>query len=60
VLADGEARGWRLARVDIPGEDDEPMLAASCPDCAEREFGVLPRGLSGRYEPPSLEGGLSL
>jgi hypothetical protein len=26
-------------RVDVPGEDDEPLLAAFCPDCAAREFG---------------------
>jgi hypothetical protein len=41
--ADGEARGWQLLRVDVPGEDDEPQLAAFCPACAEMEFGpVLP------------------
>jgi hypothetical protein len=38
VLADDAAREWRL-RVDVPGEDDEPILAA-CPACAEREFGT--------------------
>jgi hypothetical protein len=42
-LADNEARGWRLLRVDVPGEDDEPLLAAYCMECAEREFGTLPR-----------------
>jgi len=41
LLADDEAREWRLLRVDVPGEDDEPILAASCPYCAEREFGVI-------------------
>jgi hypothetical protein len=40
VLADDEARQWRLLRVDVPGEDDEPILAAYCPECAEREFGL--------------------
>jgi hypothetical protein len=40
LLADNTARGWRLLRVDVPGEDDEPLLAAYCPKCAEREFGV--------------------
>jgi hypothetical protein len=38
--ADAEARGWRMLRVDVPGVDDEPLLAAYCPDCAEREFGL--------------------
>jgi hypothetical protein len=42
VLADREARGWRLARVDVPGEDEEPLLTAYCPECAEREFGLSP------------------
>jgi len=42
LLAHDEARGWRMLRVDVPGEDDEPILAAYCPYCAEREFG-LPR-----------------
>jgi hypothetical protein len=37
--ADDEARGCRLLRVDVPGEDAEPQLAAFCPGCAEREFG---------------------
>jgi hypothetical protein len=39
VLADDAARERRLLRVDVPGEDDEPILAAYCPACAEREFG---------------------
>jgi hypothetical protein len=56
VLADNEAREWRLLRVDVPGEDDEPTLATYCPACGEREFGVLPRGRAGRYEPPWLDG----
>jgi hypothetical protein len=30
LLADDEAREWRLLRVDVPGEDDEPILAAYC------------------------------
>jgi hypothetical protein len=43
LLADERAYGWRLLRVDVPADDDEPQLAAFCPDCAEREFGpVLP------------------
>jgi hypothetical protein len=28
-----------MLRVDVPGEDDEPILAAYCPCCAERAFG---------------------
>jgi hypothetical protein len=32
-----------MLRVDVPEEDDEPMLAAYCPYCAEREFGLLRR-----------------
>jgi hypothetical protein len=55
-----DARGWRLYRVDEPGEDEEPELAAYCADCAEREFGDVPRTLGGRHEPPALEDGLSL
>jgi hypothetical protein len=43
VLADDEAREWRLLRVDVPGEDEEPILAAYCADCAEREFGLIRR-----------------
>jgi hypothetical protein len=54
LVADDRARSWRLLRVDVPG-DDEPLLAAYCPACAERELGVLPR----RYEPPWLEDGLT-
>ena len=48
LLADDEAREWRLLRVDVPGEDDEPILAAYCPDCAEREFGLSRRTGSGQ------------
>jgi hypothetical protein len=33
-------RGWRLLRVDVPREDDQPHLAAFCPICAAKEFGV--------------------
>ena len=43
LLADDEARGWRMLRVDVPGEDPEPQLAAFCPACAEREFGTSAR-----------------
>jgi hypothetical protein len=32
LLADDEAREWRLLRVDVPGEDEEPILAAYCPE----------------------------
>jgi hypothetical protein len=28
-----------MLRVDVPEEDDEPILAAYCPSCAAREFG---------------------
>jgi hypothetical protein len=48
--ADDEARGWRLLRVDVPGEDDEPLLAAYCPECAEREFGLARRIDSGQTD----------
>jgi hypothetical protein len=44
------ARGWRLARVDVPGEGDEPLLAAYCPECAEREFGLRRRMGSGQAD----------
>jgi hypothetical protein len=36
-----EARGWRLYRVDEPGEDEGPELAPYCPVCGEREFGPV-------------------
>jgi hypothetical protein len=32
-----------MLRVDVPEEDNEPILAAYCPYCAEREFGPVPR-----------------
>jgi hypothetical protein len=41
LSADDKARGWRLLRVDVPGEDDDPQLAAFCPPCAAREFGPI-------------------
>jgi hypothetical protein len=50
LLAEDEAREWRLLRVDVPGEDDEPILAAYCPDCAEREFGLSRRMGSGQAD----------
>jgi hypothetical protein len=34
------ADGWRGVRVDLPDEDDEPLLAFYCPGCAERESGT--------------------
>jgi hypothetical protein len=37
LMADDEARGWRLLRVDVPGEDGEPQLASFCPICAGKE-----------------------
>jgi hypothetical protein len=51
LLADDEAREWRLLRVDVPEEDDEPIVAAYCPYCAEREFGPIRRMTS---EPSDL------
>ena len=48
LLADDDAREWRLLRVDVPGEDDEPILAAYSPECAEREFGLSRRIDSGQ------------
>jgi hypothetical protein len=38
-----DANRWRMLRVDVPEEDKEPILAAYCPYCAEREFGKSPR-----------------
>jgi hypothetical protein len=52
LLADDEAREWRLLRVDVPGEDEEPILAAYCPVCAEREFGLVRRIDSGHTNLP--------
>jgi hypothetical protein len=48
LLADDQALGWRLVRVDVPGEDEEPLLTAYCPECAEREFGLPRRVDSGQ------------
>jgi hypothetical protein len=50
LLADDGARGGRLLRVDVPGEDDEPLLAAYCPVCADREFGLSRRMGSGQAD----------
>jgi hypothetical protein len=37
--AEPEAKGWKMLRADVPKEgDDEPELAAYCPDSAVREF----------------------
>jgi len=36
-----EARGWRLARADVPEAGEEPQLVAFCPACGAREFGPL-------------------
>jgi hypothetical protein len=38
-----DAKGWRFLRVDVPEEDEEPILAAYCPYCAERELGLSRR-----------------
>jgi hypothetical protein len=51
LLADDEAREWRLLRVDVPGEDDEPLLAAYCPECGAREFGLSRRMNPDRSDP---------
>jgi hypothetical protein len=32
-----------MLRVDVPEENEEPILAAYCPYCAEREFSVRAR-----------------
>jgi len=32
-----------MLSVDQPGEDDEPIVDAYCPECAEREFGASRR-----------------
>jgi hypothetical protein len=32
-----------MPRVDVPEEDDEPIVAVYCPECAEREFGLARR-----------------
>ena len=39
-----------MLRVDVPEEDDEPILAAYCPYCAEREFGLIRRIGSGHTD----------
>jgi hypothetical protein len=43
LVSGEEAKGWRLCRVDEPGLDEEPGLAAYCRVCAEREFGSVSR-----------------
>ena len=50
-LPTARPREWRLLRVDVPGDDDEPLLAAYCPDRAEREFGLSRRIDSGQAGP---------
>ena len=40
-----------MLRVDVPEEDDEPILAAYCPYCAEREFGPSRRRDSAQTDP---------
>jgi hypothetical protein len=40
-----------MLRVDVPEEDDEPILAAYCPYCAEREFGMNRRTDTAQTEP---------
>jgi hypothetical protein len=39
-----------MLRVDVPEEDDEPILAAYCPECPEREFGPVRRIDTGRAD----------
>jgi hypothetical protein len=39
TVADDRAKGWRAYRVDVPGEDPEPIIVFYCRGCAEREFG---------------------
>ena len=50
LLADDEARDWRLLTGRCSGEEDEPILAAYCPECAEREFGLSRRMGSGQAD----------
>jgi hypothetical protein len=38
ATADQDAEGWRMYRADLPDEDEQPELAAYCPDCARGEF----------------------
>jgi hypothetical protein len=37
-VSSATAKGWRAVRTDVPSEDDLPMLAFYCPECAQREF----------------------
>ena len=37
-VAEDRAPGWRAVRYDLPDQDNEPLLAFYCPECAEREF----------------------
>jgi hypothetical protein len=41
-------RAGEFLRVDVPEEDDEPILAAYYRECAEREFGPTRRMSSDR------------
>jgi hypothetical protein len=41
-----------MLRVDVPEEDDEPVVAVYCPYCAEREFGPVRRIDSGHTHLP--------
>ena len=44
-----------MLRVAVTDEDDEPILAAYCPYCAEREFGLARRTDSARTDPEQFE-----
>jgi hypothetical protein len=36
-----EARGWRGYLIDDPEDDEAPSVVFYCPECADREFGLL-------------------
>ncbi len=39
---DTEKDAWRGYRLDAPDEDDHPILAFYCAECADWEFGLTP------------------
>ncbi len=45
---DSEKDAWRDYRIDGPYEDEHPVLAFYCAECAEREFGLSLRPIARR------------
>lgn len=42
--SDQRAQGWRAYLADGLEEDEDVEVVTVCPECADREFGLSPRG----------------